>query len=205
MWWRWAGWSAGIALLIVCGLVLLLQVSVPGAGTPPRACGSAWDVVAGRAGWPLWQAADLSDPAEARGGGLVRTLRCPGAVNGRIVISGGLALAAVALVAAGELAALRPARRAGSAGPGPARRLKLLGTAVTILGGLLTAAGLAAIALLVADPRAPLFLYVSRPVVVLAGLLLLLPAIVLIVVGRAASMMARYLAHPEEVKPGETP
>ena len=205
MWWRWAGWSAGIALLIVCGLVLLLQVSVPGAGTPPRACGSAWDVVAGRAGWPQWQAADLSDPAEARGGGLVRTLRCPGAVNGRIVISGGLALAAVALVAAGELAALRPARRAGSAGPGPARRLKLLGTAVTILGGLLTAAGLAAIALLVADPRAPLFLYVSRPVVVLAGLLLLLPAIVLIVVGRAASMMARYLAHPEEVKPGETP
>ena len=205
MWWRWTGWSAGIALLIVCGLVLLLQVSVPGAGTPPRACGSAWDVVAGRAGWPQWQAADLSDPAEARGGGLVRTLRCPGAVNGRIVISGGLALAAVALVAAGELAALRPARRAGSAGPGPARRLKLLGTAVTILGGLLTAAGLAAIALLVADPRAPLFLYVSRPVVVLAGLLLLLPAIVLIVVGRAASMMARYLAHPEEVKPGETP
>ena len=162
--WRWAGWSAGIALLIVSGLVLLLQVSVPGAvaGTAPRACGSAWDVVAGRAGWPQWQAADLSDPAEARIGGLDRTLRCPGAVNGRIVTSGGLALAAVALVAAGELAALRSARRAGSARPGPARRLRLLGTAVTILGGLLTAAGLAAIALLVADPRAPLFLYVSR-------------------------------------------
>ena len=205
MWWRRAGWSAGIALLIVSGLVLLLQVSVPGAGTPPRACGSAWDVVAGRAGWSQWQAADLSDPAEARIGGLDRTLRCPGAVNARIVTSGGLALAAVALVAAGELAALGSARRAGSAGPGPARRLELLGTAVTILGGLLTAAGLAAIALLVADPRAPLFLYVSRPVVVLAGLLLLLPAILLIVLGRAVSMMARCLAHPEEVKPGETP
>jgi hypothetical protein len=205
MWWRWAGWSAGIALLIVCGLVLLLQVSVPGAGTPPRACGSAWDVVAGRAGWPQWQAADLSDPAAARSGGLDRTLRCPGAVNARTVTSGGLALGAVALVAAGELAALRSARRAGSPGPGPPRRLRLLGPAVTILGGLLTAAGLAAIALLVADPRAPLFLYVSRPVVVLAGLLLLLPAILLIVLGRAASMMARYLAHPEEVKPGETP
>ena len=185
--------------------MLLLQVSVPGAGTPPRACGSAWDVVAGRAGWPQWQAADLSDPAEARSGGLDRTLRCPGAVNARIVTSGGLALAAVALVAAGELAALRSARRAGSAGPGPARRLRLLGTAVTILGGLLTAAGLAAIALLVADPRAPLFLYIHRQVVVLAGLLLLLPAILLIVLGRAASMLARYLAHPEEVKPGETP
>jgi hypothetical protein len=204
--WRWAGWSAGIVLLIVSGLVLLLQVSVPGAGTPPRACGSGWDVVAGRAGWPQWQAADLSDPAEApRSGGLVRTLRCPGAVNGRIVTSGGLGLGAVAVVSAGEFAALRSARRAGPAGPGPARRLKLLGTAVTMLGGLLTAAGLAAIALLAADPRAPLFWYVSRPAVVLAGLLLLLPAILLIVLGRAAAMMARCLAHPEEVKPGETP
>ncbi len=202
--WRWAGWSAGIVLLIVSGLVLLLQVSVAGAGMPPRACGSAWDVVAGRAGWPQWQAADLSDPAAARSGRLDRTLRCPGAVNAKIVTAGGLALGAVALVSAGELAALRPARRAGSAGPGPARRLKLLGTAVTILGGLLTAAGLAAIALLVADPHAPLFLYVSRPVVVLAGLLLLLPAILLIVLGRAAAMMARYLAHPEEAS-RETP
>ena len=203
--WRWAGWSAGIVLLIVSGLVLLLQVSVPGAGIPPRACGSAWDVVAGRAGWPQWWAADLSDPAEARGGRLVRTLRCPGAVNGRIVTSGGLALGAVALVSAVEFAALRSARRVRLAVPGPARRLRLLGAAVTILGVLLTAAGLAAIALLVADPRAPLFLYVSRPVVVLAGLLLLLPAILLIVLGRGASMMAGYLAHPEEVKPGETP
>jgi hypothetical protein len=50
--WRWACWSAGMVLLIVSGLVLLLQVSVHDAGTPPRACGSAWDVVSGRAGWP---------------------------------------------------------------------------------------------------------------------------------------------------------
>ena len=70
---------------------------------------------------------------------------------------------------------------------------------MTILGALLTAAGLAGLALLVADPGAPLFYYVSRPVVVLAGLLLLLPATLLIVLGRAASMMADHLAHPEEV------
>ncbi len=202
--WRWAGWSAGSILLVVSGLVLLLQVSVPGAGTPPRACGSAWDVVAGRTGWPQWWAADLSDPAEGRDGQVVRTLRCPGAVNARIVTSGALALGAVALVSAGEFAASRSARRVRPAGPGPARRLRLLGTSVTILGVLLTAAGLAAIALLTADPRAPLFLYVSRPVVVLAGLLLLLPAILLIVLGRGASTMARYLAHSEEAS-GETP
>jgi hypothetical protein len=161
MLWRWAGWSAGIVLLIVSGVVLLLQVSVPGTGTPPRACGSAWDVVAGRAGWPQWWAADLTDPAEAHGGQLARTLGCPGAVNGMIVTSGALALGAAALVSAGELAALRQARRVRPAVPGPARRLRLLGTAVTTLGVLLTAAGLAGIALLAADPRAPLFLYVS--------------------------------------------
>ena len=203
--WRWAGWSAGIVLLIASGLVLLLQVSVPGAGTPPRACGSAWDVVAGRAGWPQWWAADLSDPAGGRDSQLIRTLRCPGAVNARIVTSGGLALGAVALASASELVALRSARRVRPTVPGPARRLRLLGTAVTILGTLLTAAGLAGIALLVADPRAPLFLYVSRPVVILAGLLLLLPAILLIVLGRVASVMAGYLAHQQEEVPRETP
>jgi len=79
----------------------------------------------------------------------------------------------------------------------------VLGTAVTVLGGLLTAAGLAGLALLTADPRAPLFLYVSRPVVVLAGLLLVLPAVLLIVLGRGISVLAGYLAHLEV--PRETP
>jgi hypothetical protein len=75
--------------------------------------------------------------------------------------------------------------------------------AVTILGGLLTAGGVAAIALLVANPDAPLFLYVSRPVVVLAGLLLILPAILLIALGRGACLMADYLAQAEATR--ETP
>jgi hypothetical protein len=74
---------------------------------------------------------------------------------------------------------------------------------VTVLGSLLTAAGLAGIALLVADPSAPLFLYVSRGVVVLAGLLLLLPAILLIVLGSGTRLMADYLARQEESS--ETP
>lgn len=160
-------------------------------------------MVSGRARWPQWWAADLSDPAEGHHGHLVRTLRCPGAVNGRIVTSGGLAVGAVALVSAGEFVALRRARPGRSAWPGPARRLRGLGTAVTVLGGLLTAGGLAGIALLAADPRAPLFLYVSRPAVVLAGLLLILPAVLLIVLGRGISVMAGYLAYPEV--PRETP
>jgi hypothetical protein len=62
------------------------------AGTPPRVCGSVCDAVTGRAGWPQWQAADLSDPAEAHSSQIVRTLRCPGALSARIVTSGGLAV-----------------------------------------------------------------------------------------------------------------
>lgn len=201
MWWRWACWSAGAVLFVLAGLVLLLQVSVHGAGTPSRACGSGWDVIAGRTGWPQWWAADLSEPVG--GGQLVRTLRCPGAVNARTVTSGGLALGAVALVSAGELLAWRSARRAGPTWPGRARRLRRLGMAVTVLGVLLTAGGLAGIALLVADPNALLFLYVSRPVVVLAGLLLILPAILLIVLGRGAGLLADHLAHAEATR--ETP
>ena len=203
MWWRWVCWSAGVLLLILAGVMLLLQVSVHDAGTPPRACGSAWDVVTGSGGWQRWWAADLSDPAQAGGGQLVRTLRCPGAVNGRIVASGGLAIGAVAVVSAGEVAALRRARRVRPGWPGPASRLRLLGTIVTLLGGLLTAGGLAGIAILAANPSLPLFLYVSRPVVVLIGLLLLLPAILLIALGRGVSLLAGYLAHSEP--PHETP
>ncbi len=197
--WRSVCWGAGLALLILSGVVLLLQVSVHGAGTPSRACGSGWDVIAGRTGWQQWWAADLSGPGESRGGQLVRTLRCPDAVNTRTIVSGGLALGAVALVSAGGLAA----RRVRPVLPGPARRLRLLGTGVTVAGALLTAAGLAGIALLVADPRASLFLYVSRPVVVLAGLLLLLPAILLVALGYGLRLLASYLTHAEAS--GETP
>ncbi len=75
--------------------------------------------------------------------------------------------------------------------------------AATVLGVLLTAGGLAGIALLVADPNALLFLYVSRPVVVLAGLLLILPATLLIVLGRGAGLLADHLARAEATH--ETP
>ncbi len=197
MLWRRVCWGAGLALLILAGVVLLLQVSVHGAGTPPRACGSGWDVITGRAGWPQWWAADLSGPAKG-GGQLVRTLHCPGAVNARTVTSGGLALGTVALVSAGELVAWRSARQVRLALPRVARQLKLLGTVMTIVGVLLTAGGLAGIILLAADPSASLFLFVSRPVVVLAGLLLILPAILLVALGRGATLMAGYLARGAE-------
>jgi hypothetical protein len=61
---------------------------------------------------------------------------------------------------------------------------------VTAAGAVLTIAGALALLLLVADPGSTLFLYVDRPVVVLAGLLLLQPAIAMILVGRALSLAA---------------
>jgi hypothetical protein len=158
---------------------------VRSAGTTAQSCGSAWDVIAGRVGWQQWWSADLSGP----GGGLSKTLRCPYAVNGRIVLAGGLTLGAVAAVSAGEIATWRRSRQIRRDAPDAVRRLRLLGTVLTVLGGLLTG-GLAGIALVVADPQAPLFFYASRPIVVLIGLLLVLPAILLIALGRTASVMA---------------
>jgi hypothetical protein len=194
--WRWVCWGAGIALVVLSGMCFMLQVSAHADGTLSASCGSAWDTVAGRTGWQQWWAADLSGAGEGNRQ-MVRTLRCPGEVNARIAASSGLVLGAVAVVMTGEVVARRSARWARRAWPARVRRLRLLATAVMTVGILLTAGGLAGLALLAADPRATIFLYVSRPVVVLAGLLLILPAILLIALGWGASLMADYLAHEE--------
>lgn len=76
---------------------------------------------------------------------------------------------------------------------GATGRLRVFGRVMTILGGLLTIAGLIGIALLVADPRSTLFMYVGRPEVVLAGVLLVLPAVFLTVLGRSAVLLADHL------------
>jgi hypothetical protein len=188
---RWAGRTAGAVLLLTAGVVLLLQVQVHRGQAASRSCGSGWDVVAGRVGWPQWWSQDMADPAAARAGPPVRTLDCPGAVNRRIVASGGLALGAVVAVSVGELAARRREQR--RAQSERARRVRVLGMTMTWAGGVLTVAGVAGIAALVADPRAALFAYVDRPVVVLVGSLLLLPAILLVAFGRAASLISDHM------------
>jgi hypothetical protein len=201
VWWRWGSWLAGAALLIVAGATFMLTVQVRDSGGRAVACGSAWDVVAGRTGWQQWWAADLADPAGRAQ--LARTERCPGAVNGRIVASAAVAVGAVAIVAVGGLVELRRARTR-RAQRRTAGRLHLVGTGVSVLGGVLTAAGLVGIALLTADPNAPLFLYVSRTAVVLVGLLLVLPAVLLIALGRGLSVLAEHVAAGERGR-DETP
>lgn len=193
--WRWASRAAGAALVVVAATRLCTEVQV-GSGAVRRSCGSALDAVAGRSGWSQWWAADLTDAAQGSGAPL-RTVRCPAAVNGRIVVASALLPTAVAVVAAGELVRGRRTRRARSAVRGVHGRLRGFGITVAIVGAVLSVGGLVGLALLVADPHSTLFLYVSRPAVVLAGLLLVLPAVLLLALGRAAVLLADHLALQE--------
>lgn len=165
-----------------------VQVTSPGAAVT-RACGSPFDAISGRSGWEIWWTRDLDEPDRATRSGLVRTSLCPDAVNGAIV-------AATALGGLGFLAGLvgwldlrRPA-----VGPHPVRRLVRLGWATAIGGALLSLGGLAATAVLLADPEAPLFLYTSRSVAAAAALVVLTPALALIVAGTALVLVADAIA-----------
>ena len=196
--WTWAARLTGAALLAVAAVLLLTGVEVRGAsGGRATACGSAWDVVAGRTGWQQWWAQDLADPVP--GDRLARTDRCPHAVDART-----LATAAAGL--AGTAALIGAAAAAGAGRGTPRRRsarLRTLGRATTVLGALLTTGGLAGLALLTADPAAPLFQYVDRAAVLLVGLLLVLPAVLLVLLGRGLVLLAD-LADREAV-PDEAP
>ena len=177
--WRPIGWSLGAALLVAAAAVLVVTVQVE-AGFRAASCGSAWDVIAGRAGWQQWWALDQADPVA--GAARLRTTECVGAVNARVVTAAILAGGAIVVFAA---TALLGGRHSGG--------LRRLGMAMTLFGVACAAAGLVGIALLVADPNAPMFLYVARPVVVLLGFVLLLPAVLLIALGRVVGLAAGQL------------
>jgi hypothetical protein len=178
-------------------VVLVLQVQVsagPSGGS--RACGSAWDVVAGRVGWEQWWAEDLGRPAPAAAPSLVRTLECPSAVNLRMVVASALAALGVTAVVVGEVIGRGRGLRGRAAEDDPARRLRRLGTVVAAVGAVVTAGGLAGLALVLADPDAALFLYVDRPVAALVGGVLLTLPVGLVVAGWGAVLAARALEHP---------
>lgn len=187
-WTRWLARAIGAAALVVAAGVLAVTVQVHAAGGS-RSCGSAWDVIAGRSGWQQWWALDQADAPSAAP--WLRTEKCPGAVNAHVVEAAALGVGAVAALSAAAFIGSRSRKATPTAAP--ARRLRMLGRSMTVLGVLLSVGGLVGIALLVANPDAPLFLYVNRQTVVLLGLVLLLPAVLLIVLGRSASLLADHL------------
>ena len=188
---RWAGAAAAaiaLAFASFAAVALALQVEV----TDPvvdvtRTCGSAVDSVVDRAGWETWWARDLDEPDPMVRRSLVRTSRCPDAVNGRLVVAGVLGALAVSLAAVA--AATTQQRRRPLAAADVQHRLVRLGSQTSWLGAVLTLAGIAAVVVLVADADSTLFLYVDRLVVAVVGLIVLVPTVALFVIGRALTIL----------------
>jgi hypothetical protein len=186
--WRRIGAAVAAVLFAVAALLAVLDVRVAGRDGAARSCGSALDVVSGRADWQSWRAQDLLDltAADSPSVVLTRAAACSAAVNDRTAWAGGLIGGACLLTAlvwpwrAGRSARFR--RRDSTA---------RLAVVVAVVGGVLTVAGLVGIGLLLANPDATLFVYVSRPVVGLIGLLLLTPAVALWLGGWALRVTAR--------------
>jgi hypothetical protein len=186
----------GSALLVSAVTAVSLQVHVGGAGASGRSCGSSLDVITDRSGWEVWYAQDAADRPAAPADRLLRTIRCPAAVNARSVAAGVLAGAGV-----GVLVAATAVRRR-SEPPAPPRgelaaRLHRLGSVVTILGAVLVVAGLAALAVVLANREAALFIYVRRSLVAAIGTVVLAPVVALVAGGRALTLIARALDRPE--------
>lgn len=178
--------AAVVALLVAVALALTqVEVSDPELESA-RVCGSAFDVMTDRVDWQDWWARDLDEPRDAAREALPRTRQCPDALNTRtvwVVVLGGLGIAG--LVATGFRR-----RLGGPDRPRPAE-LRRLGTITLATGMALSAAGIAAIIVLTADAESTLFLYVDRLVVGLIGLIVLVPAAAIMVLGQALRILGR--------------
>ena len=173
------------ALLVGAVVVLQTQVDVGGTGhgDGTRSCGSSLDALTGRSGWERWWSADLDELSAGRSSQLTRTERCPDAINRHLWLSGILVVGSV--FALGAVVWARP--RGGARGGMNAMRR--LGVSIVTIGALLTVGGAVALVVLVADPSSTLFIYVDRLVVSLVGLIVLVPALALIAIGRAIMLV----------------
>ena len=195
--WHVAVRLAGSVLLVAAATVMSLQVRVGGSGQAGRSCGSSLDVITDRASWEVWYAQDTVDAAPGSDAALLRTVRCPEAVNRRSLVAGVLGAAgAVALLAAGASGRRRPSA-AVSAGGALAGRLRRLGAAVTAVAATLVIGGLVALGVLLADSDAGLFMFVSRSMVATIGVVLLVPVLALLTGGRALTILAAVIEDRE--------
>jgi hypothetical protein len=183
--------AAVIVLAVAAAVVVAAQVEVTVEVTEPdggvtRTCGSVFDSVSQRSGWETWWARDLDEVDPAVRAALVRTSACPEAINLRLAVGAALVGVAAVLVALLALTDRRPRARVGS---GVGARLTRLGRVTSYVGAALTVAGLVALVLLVADADSTLFLYTDRLVVGVVGLIVLVPTVALVVIGRALMIL----------------
>lgn len=188
----WVVFATGIAAalaVVLAGAVLLVQIEVTDADVAAtRSCGSVFDSVVDRSGWEQWWADDLDEPDDVRSA-LVRTTRCPEAVNRRVAIATVLGVAAV--VSGAVMIARRKSNRSADTAASPiGGRLVRIGRLTSALGGTLTVLGIIAVVVLVADADSTLFLYTDRLVVAVVGLIVLIPTITLFVLGRVLVLLA---------------
>ncbi len=192
----------GSVLLVAAATVMLLQVRVGGSGQSGRSCGSSLDVITDRTSWEVWYAQDTVDVPKGSAAPLLRTVRCPDAVNARSIVAGVLGAAGVvAVVGASALRRARPSSSVSTSGTLVAR-LRRLGAAVTAVSVTLVVAGLIALGVLLADSNAALFVFVRRSMVAAIGVILLAPVLALLAGGRALTILARALEDRET--PDET-
>jgi hypothetical protein len=190
---------AAAAVVVAAQVEVMVEVTEPDVGVT-RTCGSVFDSVSDRSGWETWWARDLDEVDPAIRAALVRTSACPEAINLRLAVGAALVSAAAVLVVA--LLALTDRRARARVGSGVGARLTRLGRVTSYVGAALTVGGLVALVLLVADADSTLFLYTDRLVVGVVGLIVLVPTVALVVIGRALTILGDVGARPDS--PGDT-
>lgn len=193
--------AVGVGMIVAALAVTASQIEVTDAEVAvTRTCGSVFDGVADRSGWEVWWARDLDEPDETVRSALVRTTRCPGAVNDGILLAAALAAAGLAalIVAMWQ----RPRRTSTATASSVGARVVRLGQVTSFVGAGLTVLGAGAIVLLLADADSTLFLYTDRAVVGAVGLIVLVPAIALFAMGRALVIVGRGTGLPEPADGG---
>ena len=187
-WIRFVAAVAAALMVVLLAAVVLVQIEVTDAEVAAtRSCGSVLDSAVDRSGWEQWWANDLDEPDDVRSA-LVRTTRCPEAVNRRVAIATVLGVAAV--VSGAVMIARRKTNRSADTAASPiGGRLVRIGRLTSALGGTLTVLGIIAVVVLVADADSTLFLYTDRLVVAVVGLIVLIPTITLFVIGRVLVLL----------------
>lgn len=196
----WWPWMIASALACICALVVLLvQVDVSDSATgATRSCGSAFDTAVDRTGWEQWWARDLDEPDAAVRTVLLRTNSCPNAINQRIIVSGALAALGAIAAVVGVLRIRRPVEGSAARETTVSAKIRRLGRTTSIVGALLTIAGVVAVIVLVADSESTLFLYTDRLVVAVVGLIVLVPTLAMLAIGRALSIAGEHLEDAEQ-------